>query len=97
MRYSSRIGLESADPIMGSILQYISILFLLDVRGFNRTVQLIRRHRSALLAVYECVAELDALLAVASYRESLAYYCEPVLKRSQGAGHKLAGRTCTIL
>lgn len=91
MRYSSRIGLESADPIMGSILQYISILFLLDVRGFNRTVQLIRRHRSALLAVYECVAELDALLAVASYRESLAYYCEPVLKRSQGAGHKLAG------
>ena len=29
MRYSSQIGLESADPLLGSVLQYVSILFLL--------------------------------------------------------------------
>ncbi|HHX02434.1 MAG TPA: hypothetical protein GX739_07200 [Firmicutes bacterium] len=91
MRYSSQIGLESADPLLGSVLQYVSILFLLDVRGFERTVALIRRHRAALLAIYEWIGEMDALQAVASYRESLTYYCEPVLEPGRGSGDKLVG------
>jgi len=91
MRHSSRIGLETTDPVMGSVLQYASILFLLDVRGFQRTVQLIRRNGTALLAVYEWIGELDALQAAASYRESLAYYCEPVLEAAGEASTKLVG------
>lgn len=79
-RIASTIGLESADPILGSLLQYLSIYFLLDVRGFERAIAQVRQNRSELLCLYQWVGELDALQAAASYRDSLAYYCEPELK-----------------
>ena len=91
MRHSSQVGLESVDPILGSLLEYVSILFLLDVRGFERAVAMIRKDRDALLTMYGWIGELDALQAVASFRESLPYYCEPVLKQGRESTEKLVG------
>ncbi|HKM18010.1 MAG TPA: DNA mismatch repair protein MutS, partial [Limnochordia bacterium] len=54
-------------------------------------VAMIRKDRDALLTMYGWIGELDALQAVASFRESLPYYCEPVLKQGRESTEKLVG------
>ncbi|HHT74197.1 MAG TPA: hypothetical protein GX008_10855 [Firmicutes bacterium] len=81
---AASIDVESSDPFLGTITQYVSIFFLREVRGFSRAVLFITRQRAELQRLFEIVGNLDALQAVASYRESLPYYCEPELRGGGG-------------
>lgn len=67
----------SLDPIYNSdflfFLQYIKILFLLEVRSFYGTVDEIRRQLTKLREVYRIIGHLDAMQSIASYREGLTY------------------------
>ncbi|MGI6149296.1 MAG: MutS-related protein [Limnochordia bacterium] len=79
-RAAAQVDVESSDPFLGTLLQYGSIFFLTEVRGFSRAVMFVIQRRNELQRLFEIVGEIDACQAVASYRESLRYYCEPELR-----------------
>ncbi len=57
--------------------QYLSIFYLIEVRTFWRVMGIIRRYEKELRIIYRELGTLDAILSIASYRESLPSYCEP--------------------
>lgn len=93
-RVTSIIGLDSAypaDPIVGTLLQYISIYFLSEIRSFYRAVDIINKNRQSFRTIFQTIGDLDAYQAVASYRESLHYYCEPTLKSPKSDIREIRG------
>ena len=77
------VGVESSDPLLGAALQYSSIFFLSEVRGFYRALDFIEENRDDLQRLFLAIGELDALQSIASYRISLPYYSEPVFVQDQ--------------
>lgn len=75
------IGLENTDPLTGIVQQYYTIFRLAEVRGFYKALRFIGEHKQELQSLFLAVGEIDALQSVASYRISLAYYCEPEFVR----------------
>ncbi len=59
------------------LLEYLKVLFLLEVRGFYAVLREIEKQRIHLQEIYLRVGELDAFQSAASYRESLEDYVEP--------------------
>jgi hypothetical protein len=80
-----KVGLVGARTL-DELYQYISIFFLIEVRTFWKVMRIISRYRKEFQEVYKEVGMLDALLAVASYRESLSFFCKPDFFVN---GHKL--------
>lgn len=60
------------------ILEYLKITFLLEVNVLERCIALLASRKEAIHQLYRYMGETDALLSVASFREGLPYYCEPV-------------------
>jgi hypothetical protein len=88
------VGVEATDPLTNTILQYSTIFFLREVRGFFKALRFIAAHQQALQSLFLAVGDLDALQAAASYRASLDYYCEPEFTKKkqlhlEGAYHPL--------
>jgi len=75
------VGVESTDPMLNVGLQYITILFLSEVRGFYRVLDFIAKKRGELQDFVLSLGEIDALQSIASYRESLPYFCVPEFTR----------------
>lgn len=75
----------------------LSGIFLIDLLIYERMKACISEHHADLLRVYEALGELDAAIAIASYRASLDQWCEPELLfdapapcfRAEGIGHPL--------
>lgn len=59
------------------LAEYIKILFLSDMRSYNRLMKHIAKHRDCFKALFQNVGELDASISILSFRESLPYYCTP--------------------
>lgn len=83
-RAAGDIDVESGDPFFGVLLQYVSIFYLREVRSFARAIRCFSQQRADLQRLFEIIGTLDALQAVASYRESLTYYCEPEFRTDGG-------------
>jgi DNA mismatch repair ATPase MutS len=60
------------------IQEYFAILFLVEVRAFYRVLAEIKRHREDLQILFQTFGDLDALLALASFREGLPLYSKPI-------------------
>lgn len=71
------VGVETTDPFMHMFQQYFTIFLLAEVRGFYRALDFIESHQEALQELFLASGEVDALQSIASYRDSLEYYCEP--------------------
>ena len=75
--------------------EHLSIFFLVEVRAFYSVLKEIRKHRAHLQGLFQTIGELDALQAIASYREGLGSYCKPefttdgLLLEVDGAFHPL--------
>ena len=57
--------------------EYFSILFLSETRAFHRVLSEIENHRDDLHELFDTLGEIDALQAIASFRDGLPYYCKP--------------------
>jgi DNA mismatch repair ATPase MutS len=75
-RYLFPTDASSSDPA-AYLLEYLNIFFLLEVRAFYATTGELARNIEKLREMYLLTGELDALLSVASYRESLPAHAEP--------------------
>ena len=67
------------------LYDYFNYFFLLEVRAFYASLGEIKKRIAPLREIYDIIAELDALQAVASYRESLPGYIEPDLSGNGAA------------
>lgn len=72
-----------------SLMLIVKSIFLVDLILYNRTVGRMARHAEALHALWQAVGRLDAAVSVASFRKSLAAYCEPTFE--PGGGIAFAG------
>ncbi|MFJ8066895.1 hypothetical protein ACIQYS_20165 [Psychrobacillus sp. NPDC096426] len=59
------------------LFEYFRIIFLLDFIAYNQIVKTIVTHKKAYKQLWESIGELDAAIAVAYYRRSLAFYTTP--------------------
>lgn len=75
-------SIEGADPAgTGAILDYINILFLRKERKFYSILDELSKYRKEIKEVYIALGEIDALIAVASYRAGVKFYVEPKLTK----------------
>ncbi len=66
--------------LLEGMLDYIWMLFHFDLIKFNRMLSVFDQHEKELTELFEIAGFLDAMLAVASYRELMQEWCVPVLK-----------------
>lgn len=73
--YISFIGDMATD--MASILK---MLFLFDIWSYQASINIIKKHQAELIKLIKEIGELDATLAIASYRQSLSVWCIPQIQ-----------------
>ncbi|MDT8715514.1 MutS family DNA mismatch repair protein [Clostridium sp. 19966] len=77
------------------ILEYFKTIFLIDERNYYKIIKDINSHRYELNKVYSMVGTLDALVSIASYRDSNTGYVEPEFSKDnaniniEGLSHPL--------
>ena len=62
--------------------EYINLMFLRELKIYEMVKERIIKNQDNLMRVYEYIGELDALIAVASFRDSLNYYVKPDIEIS---------------
>lgn len=61
------------------ILEYINILFMLELISFENSFRKFLSRRDDVLEVFRIIGFIDSCLSIASYRESLGSWCVPEL------------------
>ena len=75
-----QIFYQTQDPL----LEYFKIIFLVELISFENINKVIIHHRAELRLLYETVGLLDAMTALASFRESVPFCTSPRLQSSNG-------------
>jgi DNA mismatch repair ATPase MutS len=64
------------------IIDYIRMLFHIDLIKYNSMLSFFKNNREVLNRIYINVGFLDSMIAAASYRKLIYYYCEPELLKT---------------
>lgn len=64
-------------------VEYIQIMFLLNIRKYNKTMAMMKSHQKDLILLYESLGELDLSISILSYRKSLPGYCLPIFSEKK--------------
>jgi MutS domain V len=67
---------SSSEPLM-ILVEYINMVFLLDVNSFVFGMEAIRKHAKLIRLMFEACGTMDALISIASYRQTLQTWCKP--------------------
>lgn len=90
------LSFERGNSDLDAIREYINIFFMVEERKFFGAIEDIRLHRKELQRMYTVLGELDALISVASYRDSVKNFSIPRLL-NEGAGLKGEGMAHPLL
>ena len=71
---------------MAVLAEYLKIIFLLDIRNYNKTIKMILKYSDDFHILYKSLGEIDMAICVLSFRESLPYYCTPVFHNENSIG-----------
>jgi DNA mismatch repair ATPase MutS len=71
--------------IVDALFDYLRMLFHLDLIKYNSMLSFFKKNRAVLNRLFKNVGYLDSLIASASFRNVLTYYCEPELTLSAKA------------
>lgn len=80
-------GAVSNNPL-DLILDYIRILFHIDLIWFNRMLRLAKGHYGDLDAIFTILGKIDACISIASFRRSIPYWCDPGLSEDTSPSFK---------
>lgn len=72
------------DGLEAIIVSYLRIIFQVDFIKFYSMLKHVEGNESTIEDMYQAMGELDALIAVASFRESLSYYSQPEFVEANG-------------
>lgn len=78
------------DGLEALVISYLQIIFLVDFIKFYSMLRHVDGHEREIEDMFEAMGELDALIAMASFREYLPYYCLPELKEPGAEGSSLS-------
>lgn len=96
---NSRRQASMAGDIIAQIREYLWGIFLVDVSMFNHIMKIISDKQEDVLGLFNFVGELDADLAVLSYRCSNDSWCKPLFVQSgirmKGLAHPLIDNPVT--
>ena len=62
---------------MEDLYEYINILFLIDIRNYNKYTKMIIRYNNDFHSLYKAIGETDLALCVLSFRKSLPLFSVP--------------------
>jgi DNA mismatch repair ATPase MutS len=79
IKASRRAGVVGTMENIDAVMDYVNILFLVKERKYYAVLKEMSKYKKELREVYLKVGELDALISIASYRESIDYYTVPEL------------------
>ncbi|GAA0704865.1 MutS family DNA mismatch repair protein [Paraclostridium ghonii] len=82
-RKSIGIQEKSVMSDMDVFAEYANLVFLKELRTYEKVKNTIIKNKKNLKSIYEYVGTIDALIAIASFRESLNFYTKPNLKISK--------------
>jgi DNA mismatch repair ATPase MutS len=63
--------------------EYTNLIFLRELITYEKVKNTIIKNKEDLKSIYEYVGIIDALIGIASFRESLNFYTKPVLTKSK--------------
>lgn len=73
------------DSVIGIILEYVKILFHVDLIKFNSTVKETSQNMDVLEELYKCLGRIESILAIASFKTMLVNeygaYAKPIIIR----------------
>lgn len=67
-----------------AIMDYVKMIFHVDIIKFYSMLEVIKENQEYITELYEIIGFIDSSVAIASYRESLNYWSEPQLYKSNG-------------
>lgn len=65
------------------IFNYLIGSTLWDFHIFHKIVTMLTIHQEEFMKLYNYIGEIDAAISIASYRESIPYYCKPVFQKDK--------------
>jgi len=75
--WQSRKYAGMTGDVTAMLQDYLLGITLIDVAVFNHIMKLVHSKQDKVLLLYEFVGQMDMLLSVAAYRNSLNVWCEP--------------------
>ena len=57
--------------------EYFNIMFLIDIRNYNKFMKMIIKHNDDFYALYKALGEIDLALCISSFRKSLPVFSTP--------------------
>lgn len=73
----------SGDPLQ-ILMDYVRMVFHVDILTYNNTLKEVKGKTDAIMLLLDSMGELDAAIAVASFRELLPLQCKPELWEYHG-------------
>ena len=73
------VNTENINVLAGDITDFLRSPLLMDSISFYHLTRMVRDHREELRHLYALVGQVDALIAAASWRQSLPQSCQPEL------------------
>lgn len=73
------------DGLEAIVVSYLRIIFQVDFIKFYSMLKHVEGNEAIIEVMYQAIGELDALIAVASFRESLPYYSLPEFTETDSA------------
>jgi len=73
-------GKNPNGDMMDILLDYVRMLFHTDLIKFNSMLNCFKKNRETLNEMFVSIGTLDSMIAVASFRKMLDYYCIPELE-----------------
>lgn len=74
--------------VSGSILEVIMDYYRMithhDLIKFNNMLSFFKKNKEVMLRIFKIVGFLDSMIAAASYRDMMDYYCLPILSQDKG-------------
>lgn len=75
---------------LGVLVDYLRMVFYLDLIQFNKALHAVRGHMPEIDEMITLLGQLDAVVTIGSYRNSLQEgYCIPSIRFGQGAGRHM--------
>ncbi len=62
---------------VGILKEYINIIFLTDIRNYNKAIRVILKNTEEFHTLYQSFGEIDMAICVLSFRNSIHFYCKP--------------------
>ena len=67
------------DGLEAFVISYLKIIFMVDFIKFYSMLKHVDGHEDEIEDMFEAMGELDAMIAIASFREFLPFWCQPRL------------------